>query len=314
MRILITGGFGYVGGRLGKHLAALGHEVYLGSRSPKSPPDWLKPVVVVEMDWNDEVSLAGACDKMDAVVHASGMNSVECAVNPALALEVNGMATNRLVQAAEKKLVANFIYLSSAHVYSSNLRGLITEDTELTNTHPYASSNAAGEGETLNHVSKKAMQTSVVRLANAFGAPLDSEVNCWMLVINDLCRQAARNKQLEVRGPSNIVRNFITMEDVCLAIEHLIGNSQKLLPRRIFNLGGRTKSLLEMAHAISGIYESERGVILPIKELSAPNKHVSDLDFRSLAFQKIGWYPTSNFRKELCELINFCEINFGSKK
>mgnify|MGYP004185478391 CR=1 FL=1 len=64
--------------------------------------------------------------------------------------------------------------------------------------------------------------------------------------------------------------------------------NMSLLPRRIFNLGGRTKSLLEMARAISGIYESERGVILPIKELSATNKHVSDLDFRSLAFQKIG--------------------------
>jgi nucleoside-diphosphate-sugar epimerase len=104
------------------------------------------------------------------------------------------------------------------------------------------------------------------------------------------------------------------MEDVCLAIEYLISNAPKVGPRMTFNLGGRTKSLLEMAFDIAEIYESERGVILPIKELSCPSQHVGDLDFRSLAFQKIGWYPTSNFRKELCGLINFCEINFGSKK
>lgn len=314
MRILITGGFGYVGGRLGKHLASVGHEVYLGSRKYRLPPKWLKQGNVVQMDWSNEKSLVATCKNKDIIIHASGMNAAECQMNPLLAVEVNGIATKRLLRAAEKMFVSNFIYFSSAHVYASNLRGLITEDTELTNTHPYAISNVAGEEVTLNHVSKKTMQTSVVRLANAFGAPLDLEVNCWMLAINDLCRQAAKNMQLEVRSPSNIVRNFVTMEDVCLAIEHLIGNSQKLLSKRIFNLGGRTKSLLEMALTISGIYESERGVTLPIKELSAPNKHVSDLDFRSQAFHKIGWYPTSNFRKELCELINFCEINFGSKK
>jgi len=69
-----------------------------------------------------------------------------------------------------------------------------------------------------------------------------------------------------------------------------------------------------MAYAISDIYKSERGVILPINELSPPSEDVSDLDFRSLALEKIGWHPASDYRKAIHELIKFCEINFGSKK
>ena len=56
MKFLITGGFGYVGGRLAKHLASSGHEVFLGSRTIKAKPSWLTKGSVIVMDWGDEGS------------------------------------------------------------------------------------------------------------------------------------------------------------------------------------------------------------------------------------------------------------------
>ncbi len=311
MKILITGGFGYVGGRVGAYLASNMDEIYLGSRCLQPRPQWIPRGGVVQMDLNDKNSLLAACENMDVVVHAAGMNASECGLDPLMALEVNGAATGRLLQAAQEKAVSKFIYLSSAHVYSSNLSGVITEDTELTNTHPYATSNVAGEQATINHRSGSEMQTLVVRLANSFGSPMDAQVNCWMLVVNDLCRQAASDRRLVIRAQSNAVRNFVTMTDVCLAIEHLISNCQKFEPTIICNLGDRTKSLFDIAFAIAEIYESEKGVILPIKELSQASQRIGELDFRSLALQALDWHPTSNFRTELHELIKFCEVNFG---
>ena len=98
MRILITGGFGFIGGRLAQHLLKAGHHVVLGSRTHTSSPDWLPEVDVVQANWNDCFSLKQICTGIDVVIHAAGMNARECAQNPVVALECNGLATARLVE------------------------------------------------------------------------------------------------------------------------------------------------------------------------------------------------------------------------
>ena len=158
-KILITGGFGYVGGRLAKHLATSGHEIFIGSRTLQSKPRWLHRGSSIVMDWDNDESLQKACKNIDVIIHAAGMNAKECSENPGLALKVNGIGTERLVRAASKESVAKFIYISSAHVYTDNLSGVITEESRTTNIHPYATSQVAGEEATTNGHSNSAMQT-----------------------------------------------------------------------------------------------------------------------------------------------------------
>jgi len=313
MKILITGGFGYVGGRLGEYLASAMYEVYLGSRSSRAEPDWLSKGNVVQMDWTDDHSLITACKNMDVVIHTAGMNAAECADNPSMALDVNGAATARLVVAARKSKVSKFIYMSSAHVYSDNLIGLITEHSEVTNLHPYATSHVAGEHAVMNGHSKAGMQTVNVRLANAFGAPSHLGVNCWMLVVNDLCRQAAISRRLVIRGPSKAVRNFITMSDVCSGIECLISTPQVFIFPLICNLGDKTKSIFDIASEIKKFYADGKGITLPIVELSKDSLVTSNLSFRSMALESLGFQPASNFKAELNKLVEFCESNFRRK-
>jgi UDP-glucose 4-epimerase len=312
MKVLITGAFGLIGGRLAAHLSQVGNEVYLGSRDIRDKPNWLTRGDVVQINWTDQGRLENVCQGMDVVIHCAGLNASECLSNPKKAIEINGMATGRLAVAAQKASVAKFFYMSTAHVYSSDLQGLITENNETANTHPYATSNILGEQAVMKRHSATGMQTFILRLSNSFGVPMDIDTNCWMLVLNDFCRQAASDRQLVIRSPSETSRNFITLTDVCLAIHHLISLRGKSKRPTICNLGDKTRSLLDMASIISEIYESEKGISLPIVLLSKDSKPNSHLDFQSIFFQRHNWQPKSNFKVELSELISYCETNFES--
>ena len=86
------------------------------------------------------------------------MNSQDCANDPVAALEFNGVATTRLVSAALSSGVKKFIYLSTAHIYSSPLVGKISEETYPKNFHPYATSHLAGEMAVLKAYKKKKLK------------------------------------------------------------------------------------------------------------------------------------------------------------
>ena len=154
MRILITGGFGFVGGRLAVHLAQAGHQIVLGSRNASSPPIWLPQAEVVQIVWEDDRTLEHCCDGVDGVIQAAGMNEQDCAAGPVAALDFNGVATARLIEAASRAGVKKFIYLSTAHIYASPLVGTITEETFPRNLHPYATSHLAGEHAVLSASSR----------------------------------------------------------------------------------------------------------------------------------------------------------------
>ena len=86
MRVLITGGFGFVGGRVGQYLIECGYEVLLGSRKIREIPNWLPQAEAVQTDWNNNAALLDLCASVDIVIHAAGMNAQDCVSNPEQAL------------------------------------------------------------------------------------------------------------------------------------------------------------------------------------------------------------------------------------
>ena len=82
MRVLITGGFGFIGGRLGHILIKDGIDVILGTRKKNvQPPEWLPKSKVVQTQWDNLSSLENNCKGVDVVVHAAGMNASDCFSN-----------------------------------------------------------------------------------------------------------------------------------------------------------------------------------------------------------------------------------------
>ena len=306
--VLITGGFGFLGGRLGQYLSC-DYNVILGSRSDQYAPDWLPLSKTIKNDWESERSLFNACESVDIIIHTSGLNAQECSNDPEKALLVNGTYTQRLIDAAVKQGVKKIIYLSTAHVYSNNLTGVIAEDMLATNDHPYATSHTIGEEAVLSAASQGNTDGVVVRIANTFGRPASIDVNCWMLLVNDLCRQAVVEKSLTLYGDSEIVRDFVTIDDFCSTIEFLIGDENA--SGNIVNIGsGESYTVGDMANRIQknclDVLKFELPVVFKQK-LSIKKK---SLDFQTNYLDDAGFKFANDFDVEIKKLIYFCKENF----
>jgi UDP-glucose 4-epimerase len=311
-RILITGGFGFIGGRLAVHLAQAGHQIVLGSRKVISPPTWLQHAEVTQIEWDDSRALELSCNGVDVVIQAAGMNVQDCAADPVAALEFNGLATARLVAAASRVGVKRFIYLSTAHVYASPLVGTITEETCPRNLHPYATSHLAGEHAVLSASQRGQIEGIVLRLSNAFGAPAHKDVNCWMLLVNDLCRQALQTNKMVLHSSGSQLRDFISMEYVYRVIEKLSSRGADTLPTNILNVGsGVSQSVLEMAR----LTQHRCKLFLGIEpELSYQEKGTNEkpevLEFRPTRLEKMGIVVDLYNEVEIDRLLAFCQVSF----
>lgn len=316
MRILITGGSGFIGGRLGQHLQQAGHQVVLGSRNVISPPDWLPQAEIVKTDWNDGRALEQICNGVDTVIHAAGMNAQDCTADPIAALEFNGLATARFFSAASRAGVKRFIYLSTAHVYASPLVGIVSEDTCPQNLHPYATSHLAGEYSVLNARQGGQIEGIVLRMSNAFGAPTHPGVNCWMLLVNDLCRQAAWNGKMALRSSGLQSRDFVSIAEVCRVIEYLSCHHPDDAIQGIFNVGsGVSQSVLEMAKMIQQrckrVLGFEPELLRP--ENGSDDKHEM-LRFRLDGLAKMGVNISLDNNTEIDRLLAFCQASFSQNR
>src|SRR5207302_2088026 len=97
----------------------------------------------------------------------------------------------------------------------------------------------------------------VVRLSNAFGAPVDPATECWHLVTNDLCRQAVTLRRAVLKTQGSQRRDFIAVAEVCRAITHLLQLPKPRLGDGLFNLGGGwAPTLLQMAQLVAARVEA----------------------------------------------------------
>jgi UDP-glucose 4-epimerase len=312
VKVLITGGFGFIGGRLGQYLNLLGYEVLLGSRKRQDSPSWLQQANTAIIDWDNHYSLMEICDGIDAVVHASGMNSHDCSLNPEQAFIVNGVYTERLIKSAIQCGVKKFIYLSTAHVYASTLEGTLSEQSPTTNKHPYAKTNLAGELSVLKIPSNSAIDGFVLRLSNAFGEPVHQKVKCWKLLTNDLCRQAVTTNKLILKSAGTQMRDFVPIKDVSRVIEYLIRNDINDLNKSIINFGsGKSITVQKMAQLIQTCCVDLWGNTPTIKiPENAEYRNFEELEFKMSFLNQINYKFTDNFETELKDLLQFCKINF----
>ena len=313
MRILITGGFGFVGGRVAQHLQQAGHQIVLGSRNASSPPSWLPKADVVKTDWSDSRGLEQICNGADVVIQAAGMNAQDCAADPVAALGFNCLATTRLVAAASRAGVKRFIYLSTAHVYSSPLVGTITEDDCPRNMHPYATSHLAGENAVLFASQRGLIEGIVLRLSNAFGAPVHKDINCWMLLVNDLCRQAVVTGKLVLRSNGLQQRDFITLQDVARCVMHFIALPITDCSDGLFNLGGDcAQSIFDLTQLVAGRCQDVLGFTPPIKRVE-PQAGVQTLilNYSIAKLKTTGFLLQSPVNNEIDGTLSFCHKMFG---
>ena len=191
-RILITGGLGYLGGRIANFLNGFPKtNIILGTRRKFSEiPDWAKSFQITNLNLCDTSSISDAIVNLDTVIHLAGLDEQNSFRDIEAAWKINALGTQSLLSVANDKGIQKFIYFSTFHVYG-DCEGTITEETPAQPHHPYASTHRAAEDIVRFYQHYKNINTLTLRLSNAFGCPMDTEINRWALVFNDLCRANA---------------------------------------------------------------------------------------------------------------------------
>jgi len=308
-RLLITGGLGYLGGRVADHLARhTAHTVRLSSRRAAAAwPEWAREFEVVTAGLDGD--LGPVLDGMDAVVHLAALNAGACAADPMAAIDVNVGGTLRLIAAAAKAGVSHVVYISTAHVYGAPLVGRLDETMPSRPRHPYAWTHRAAEDIVL---ASDGVAGTVLRLSNAVGAPMDGGADCWMLVANDLCRMAAGGGPLVLRGDGSEARNFIPIADAATAIDHALSDPSRFAGG-LYNLGGdATTTIGQLAERIAGLAATDGGQRPEIAYgTSAAMPNNGSLDFRVDKLRAAGFSPAGNMDAALVETLHFCRQHFA---
>jgi UDP-glucose 4-epimerase len=312
MKVLVVGGAGFLGGRIAAYLCQLGHEVRIGSRRKLQNLSDAPNSEVVFLDWDEPSSLSKACKGIDTVIHAAGMNAQDCAADPAGAFLSNTIHTARLVSESVKASVQRFMYLSTAHVYASPLEGTISENTCPRNLHPYATSHLAGEYAVLREHELGTIDGVVFRLTNAFGAPIDKEVNCWTLLVNDICRQAVERKQIILRTDGLQLRDFITISDVCQTLALFAKQVSTKKIGGIYNLGsGSSRSVLDMATLVQARCSEVLDFSPTLMAAQSNGQRPSALTYQIEKLSKLGLnVEQEKAAVEIDHLLLFCKNQF----
>lgn len=313
--ILITGGFGYLGGRIAKRLVNSRIEkIVLGTREirPKIPKE-LKGCRVVQMELDDHNQLLSACTNIETVIHLAAMNAPDCTANPEKAFLVNSIGTSNLLKAASNSGVKNFIYFSTAHIYGSPLKGLINESTIPNPTHPYAVTHKKAEEHVLEFDSKSLINGIVLRLSNGIGAPLDINVNCWMLAANAFCRQVVTERKMNITG-SNTERDFIPITSVEDLIEFLIDNPHSTIDQKIINVGsGVSMSIYELSNLIaercSLLFDFSPEILINDEHVE---KSALEFEYACDIYAKLNISNTKTLAEEIDQLLLFCDKEYNS--
>lgn len=311
--ILLTGGFGNLGGRLSAQFFE--HQKFnirLGSRSTRSAPPWAPNATTMKLDVLDRTSLNRALSGVDVVVHLAAMNDTECANDPALAHAINVEGTQNLLESGLEAGVSRIIYLSTAQVYGSPPIGTITEATIPNPRHSYGTTHLEAEYlvEKVHNLGQ--IEGIRIRCANGFGSPMDPLINIWHILVNDLCRQATERGTLTLKSHGDQKRNFVPLHDVCAAISHLINLDSPLVGDGLFNLGYRESiSVWEMTQRVASRCEAILGFTPPvIRPPADPGQIAQALDFRSDKLRASGFIPRGDLDLEIDDLLRFCYREF----
>lgn len=309
--ILLTGGFGNIGGRFSAFLIENGFaNLTLTSRQSRLAPEWAPNARIVRCDLTQSSTLAGILDGIDIVFHFAALNDRLCASDPELAHRVNVDGTENLVAAAISAGVKHIVYMSTIHVYGSPLIGEIDEFSTTHPTHPYGITHLAAE-EVLSSRSRL-IGSTIIRSGNGFGYPMTFDVDIWHIIVNDLCVQAVRDQKLIIKSPANLQRNFVTLRDICRTL-HFVGFVNPTSNgSTTFNLGSRSsRTLREMANLVADRCNRLFGYRPEIIESVPETLEDTSLQFDCSRLWQTGFSTEELFDDEIDGILKLVAANLG---
>jgi UDP-glucose 4-epimerase len=314
MRVLITGGAGFVGSHLSEALLERGDEVYVldnlstGSIDNiahlKQHPRFHYTIEAVE----NEPLLAELIDRCDVVVHLAAAVGVKLIVEqPVHTIETNVHGTEVVLKHANKKKKLVLI-ASTSEVYGKSTTVPFSEDADLvlgpTTKHrwAYACSKLIDEFLALAYWKERKLPVIVVRLFNTVGP---RQTGQYGMVIPTFVRQALAGQPITIFGDGTQSRSFTFVGDVVRAMVALINEPRAI--GQVFNIGnGREITISDLAEKVRTLTGSSSDIVrIPYDQ--AYESGFEDMPRRVPDISKIagliGYAPTVELDEILARVI-----------
>ena len=269
MRVLITGGAGFVGSHLSEALLERGDEVFVLDNLSTGSIDnitHLKPHprfhYTIESVENEPL-LAELIDRCDVVVHLAAAVGVKLIVEqPVHTIETNVHGTEVVLTHANKKKKLVLI-ASTSEVYGKSANVPFSEDSDLvlgpTTKHrwAYACSKLIDEFLALAYWKERKLPVIVVRLFNTVGP---RQTGQYGMVIPTFVRQALAGQPITIFGDGSQSRSFTYVGDVVRAMVALINDPRAI--GQVFNIGnGREITIADLAEKIRALTGSSSEIV-----------------------------------------------------
>jgi len=264
MRILVTGGTGFIGSHLVKSLLEENHIVSIFDNFSNSKEDSILRLSklgakIIEGDITNKKQISNAVIDQQIVIHlAAKISVIESIKNPLETMHVNVEGTMNLLEECRKNKVENIIIASSAAVYddAGSSKTILYEKSKKNPSSPYGKSKLKMEEKTKEFVETNKMNCVIFRFFNIYGIGQSDE---YAGVITKFASNILNNKPLVIYGDGLQTRDFVSIEDVVSTINSAIPISGKY--GQIYNIGsGKNTTIKNLADMMIKISDSKQNI------------------------------------------------------
>ncbi len=303
MKVLVTGGSGFVGSHVVDRLRTHGHEPVIFDLAP-SRHHSLDTVETIVGDLADGRLTRRAVRGCDAVVHLAAVADVsDVLADPIRANRVNVHGTQMILEAARRAEIPRVVYASTIWVYgNASGDGDLDEDTPLAlPEHLYTSTKLAGEMYCRSYNSLYGAEHVILRFGIPFGPRSRSAA-----VVAAFVARAQHGEPLTIAGDGRQTRQFVYVEDLA---DGVVAGLSVAAASGVYNLVGEEEVSIR---TIAGIV---RELVAEVPIVHGPERP-ADVHIRHVSSQRaaaeLGWNARTSFREGVRCYLDWLTVTSGA--
>ncbi len=309
MKILVTGGCGFIGSHFIRHSLMQGGEIkitnldkltYAGNPANLGDIKGDKRYKFVKGDICRKQVVERCMKDADIIVHFAAETHVDRSIIDAGSfVRTDVLGTYVLLEAARKNGVDKFVHISTDEVYGSVKTGRFTEESSVMPSSPYAASKAGGELLAMSYFVTHNLPVVVIRSSNNYG-PFQNPEKFIPHSITGLLR----GKNIRIYGNGSNIRDWLFVKDNCAAIETVMKKGKN---GESYNAGGGCeKTNLDVARKIIDIMGAQEDRIEFVHDRKGHDFRYA-LDWKKTA--SLGWKPETDFDSGLAGTVEWYREN-----
>lgn len=311
MRVLVTGGAGFIGSSFARKAIQQGWQVTVldnlstGHKSTVEELDKLGIRVIIG-DIRDLELLSKEAANCTAVVHLAAQVSVPLSVEkPQETNDINVRGTDNVIQSCLDNDIQRLVVASSAAVYGNSDALPLKEQDAGQILSPYAESKWINEQQILD-ARNNGLKATALRFFNVYGVGQRPE-GAYAAVVPKFVDMMVNKHAPKINGDGLHTRDFVHVDDVCNAILSLINGEWKAQNYHVYNVATQTSvTLLDLISIINNSLTAEVSNFTPLIPIHGPER-VGDIrhSMASIAriTETIQWSPKVEFEHGITELV-----------